>query len=470
MKRIVLLLIFTVSVNAVNSGGLSGLFLRYSLSARDLAMGRSYTTLSTDAGAAYWNPAAASWSRNNELQISCSRLYSGTVDNSVSGILPLRKAGFAFSFLQRELDDFEKRDTNNQPGGELKLLENAFLLSYSYCYENSFSWGIGIKTIYQNIAGFKDRGLGMDTGILFVPRAIPLLRVGITVKNIIGPRLTLDRDEERFPVEKRLGFGLVVDSFKASVDFQQVENSSIEYFLGLAYTPIDVLTLRIGMNENEITAGMGIGGSRWKIDYAYAVHQYLNSVYKFSLSYLFGPKEGKIKPKSLRHKKAKRELLEETVKEIQTKVSILESEISRLMESFSEITEKQTKVSDKALEEKKSEEKETVVKSSSSLKIDVIITRGISGRWPVDEGLEFSKNIGKLYCWTLVHTEKYPTEIKHIWYFENKKMAEVPLIIKNRWYRVYSSKIILPDWSGQWYIEIVDENNNVIKRVNFSIQ
>jgi len=82
---------------------------------------------------------------------------------------------------------------------------------------------------------------------------------------------------------------------------------------------------------------------------------------------------------------------------------------------------------------------------------------------------DFSPEVGKVYFWTKVSCENIPTKVRHIWYHENTEMAEVTLEIKYPSMRTFSCKKIMPQWTGAWYVEIVDDNNLVLKRLDFTI-
>jgi len=94
----------------------------------------------------------------------------------------------------------------------------------------------------------------------------------------------------------------------------------------------------------------------------------------------------------------------------------------------------------------------------------------VEEREPVGSGEEFSSDIGRVYLWTSIYGAEQSTSIKHIWYYENKKMNEVPLSIKYKRTRTWSYKNIIPELTGNWYVEVVDENGGVLKKLSFKIK
>jgi hypothetical protein len=97
------------------------------------------------------------------------------------------------------------------------------------------------------------------------------------------------------------------------------------------------------------------------------------------------------------------------------------------------------------------------------------IAKDVQNLKPIDVGVKFNKNVGKLFCFTEVSTDKYPTNIVHLWLYNNKIMAEVPLSVNSNKWRTFSSKTILPNWVGKWKVEIYTSDNKLIDEIAFEI-
>ncbi|MBZ4672406.1 DUF2914 domain-containing protein [Deferribacterales bacterium Es71-Z0220] len=98
------------------------------------------------------------------------------------------------------------------------------------------------------------------------------------------------------------------------------------------------------------------------------------------------------------------------------------------------------------------------------------IATDIVDREPVGVSETFSANIGKLYCFTEVQTDKFPTKVVHIWLYDNNIIAEVPLEVNSNKWRTYSSKRILPNWEGDWKVEIYAEDGKLIGSKSFTVK
>jgi len=97
------------------------------------------------------------------------------------------------------------------------------------------------------------------------------------------------------------------------------------------------------------------------------------------------------------------------------------------------------------------------------------MTTGVEDREPVGSATEFSKDVQRVFCYTEIETDSYPTEVTHIWIFDKNIEAEIKLPIKSPKWRTYSSKAILPHWVGNWKVEVYSEDGKLIDSIDFKI-
>ena len=91
----------------------------------------------------------------------------------------------------------------------------------------------------------------------------------------------------------------------------------------------------------------------------------------------------------------------------------------------------------------------------------------IEEKEPVDQIKELTTDSSKIYFFTEITGMEGLTMI-HRWEYNDKVMAEVPFEVRaNRW-RVWSSKNLLPSWTGEWQVSVVDEGGNVLARESFT--
>ncbi len=94
-------------------------------------------------------------------------------------------------------------------------------------------------------------------------------------------------------------------------------------------------------------------------------------------------------------------------------------------------------------------------------------TSAIEEKEPVDQIKELTTDSSKIYFFTEITGMDGLTMI-HRWEYNDKVMAEVSFAVKaNRW-RVWSSKNLMPAWTGEWQVSVVDEGGNVLATESFT--
>ncbi|MCK4846887.1 MAG: DUF2914 domain-containing protein [Deltaproteobacteria bacterium] len=88
---------------------------------------------------------------------------------------------------------------------------------------------------------------------------------------------------------------------------------------------------------------------------------------------------------------------------------------------------------------------------------------------PVDADDSFSSDVGNLKAFIKI-TGANGTTITHKWYHGEKLMAAVALNIGSDSWRTYSSKNILESWTGDWHVDITDEDGTILKTLDFEVE
>jgi hypothetical protein len=86
------------------------------------------------------------------------------------------------------------------------------------------------------------------------------------------------------------------------------------------------------------------------------------------------------------------------------------------------------------------------------------------------EATEFPPDVGRVYCRTRVTGASTSTQITHVWYHDGEAMAKVVLPIGSANWRTYSSKAILPVWTGLWEVKVLDAHGTIIGEAGFTIR
>ena len=98
----------------------------------------------------------------------------------------------------------------------------------------------------------------------------------------------------------------------------------------------------------------------------------------------------------------------------------------------------------------------------------IALTTGIENKEPVDTITQTGTNFTTVYCFTEIQTNEYPTEVTHIWIHDKSIEAEVKLNIGSPKWRTHSSKIIVPEKSGDWKVEVYANNGKLIDSIEFT--
>ena len=117
---------------------------------------------------------------------------------------------------------------------------------------------------------------------------------------------------------------------------------------------------------------------------------------------------------------------------------------------------------------------EKVEKAAAKPAVDLEISRAaicreVVEREPVDAGTSFEMPVERLCCFTHVTGAQDPTEIHHVWYFADIERAVVTLKVNSVSWRTYSSKVIQPHEIGDWRVDVLGPEGNILKSVNFKI-
>lgn len=83
-------------------------------------------------------------------------------------------------------------------------------------------------------------------------------------------------------------------------------------------------------------------------------------------------------------------------------------------------------------------------------------------REPVDVIDQVGSGVGKVYFYTELNQLAGET-ITHRWVYADEVMAEVTFTVgADRW-RVWSSKNMVPGWSGTWRVDVVNQAGEVLR-------
>lgn len=107
--------------------------------------------------------------------------------------------------------------------------------------------------------------------------------------------------------------------------------------------------------------------------------------------------------------------------------------------------------------------------AASTLTVEVQVCTSITDRTPTGAATSFGADVGTLYCWSKITGAKGEAAVKHVWSHEGKEMLSVDLPVKSISWRTLSHKSILPSWTGNWEVKVVDAGGATLASVAFTV-
>lgn len=98
---------------------------------------------------------------------------------------------------------------------------------------------------------------------------------------------------------------------------------------------------------------------------------------------------------------------------------------------------------------------------------EAVITTAVVERAPVDAVQSYPVTVGKLYCFTQVTGAQEETSLTHVWFWGEKEVARTTLPVRSANWRTWSVKTILPSWTGEWRVDILDAEGNLLHSLPF---
>ncbi len=112
---------------------------------------------------------------------------------------------------------------------------------------------------------------------------------------------------------------------------------------------------------------------------------------------------------------------------------------------------------------------EETAKATSAVTVEAQLCTDVQERMPVGAAESFSAEVGKVCLWCKVMGAADTTSIKHVWSYQGKEMSVVELPVKSSSWRTWSCKTILPEWTGNWEVKVLDSQGAVLKSAAFTI-
>lgn len=292
------LTLFAPSALAAEDAGTRSIFAS-GAGNRALGMGGAFVGVADDASAMIWNAGGLAQLQRLEVQATHAAYGDlGSREDYVAAVLPDWRWGTAgLSIRYYGIDGIESRDDGNALlGGNLSDTEMEIGLGFGRTLSRSMSLGGSVKLQRQSLAGFSGSGLGADLGVLGRLPSHALwaehLSWGLSVRNIIQPRIRLDRESVADPSVVRAGIALDPPSILGrpalvAVDLEKSPGMAVKAHAGLEFRVHPLLRMRAGFSAGRMTAGMGVAWHDFAMDYAFTNGE-LTDVHRIGISRVLG--------------------------------------------------------------------------------------------------------------------------------------------------------------------------------------
>jgi len=112
------------------------------------------------------------------------------------------------------------------------------------------------------------------------------------------------------------------------------------------------------------------------------------------------------------------------------------------------------------------------IKARETASLEVVtsvICEDVIDRKPVGVGNSFEASVGKLCCFTKITGAYSHIEISHVWYFGDTERFKINLPVKSSSWRTYSSKKIQAHETGDWHVDVLGPEGEVLRTLHFKI-
>lgn len=101
---------------------------------------------------------------------------------------------------------------------------------------------------------------------------------------------------------------------------------------------------------------------------------------------------------------------------------------------------------------------------------EAVICKEVVDRMPVGSGDVIPAGTERVFCFTRITGAQAETEVTHNWYYQGALKASVVLPVRNADWRTWSSKSLLPEWTGEWMVEILSKEGTPLESILFYVK
>ena len=276
-----------------------------------MAMGGAYVAAGSDATVGYWNPAELGWACGT--QVAGMYALGMNEDRQMSYLAASHHFGWGalgLSLITAGMKDIEERSDQGALLGDFNFNDLGVMAHGAYA-TGPVSFGATVKFLRQSlgadVAGEDDASsIGFDFGAAVQP--LDWMRVGAVVRDVATEVGDTPTDANKAPLDLRGGVAVMpLEGFTFAFDLQHVEDvEDLKYHVGAEYamplSPDFGGALRLGVNDGELTAGVGLLVRFIEFNYAFVEEpeNFLGESHRIGVTLKFGEECGPIEYASTR--------------------------------------------------------------------------------------------------------------------------------------------------------------------------
>ena len=109
--------------------------------------------------------------------------------------------------------------------------------------------------------------------------------------------------------------------------------------------------------------------------------------------------------------------------------------------------------------------------SSSDISLaEAALCQDVVDRACVGSGEVFAKEVPRIFCFTRVLGAAPGMKLTHNWYYNGTLKASVELNLGSSDYRTWSYKTMMPEWTGEWMVEIISPDGQPMDSIIFILK
>lgn len=281
-------------------------FLDIGAGARPRALGNAFIGIADDANAVFWNPAGIMTLQRPVITVMHSSLFFGTMYDYISMAFPFGKSkintdghryGVGIAYIRASTGDIPltEQGTDTIPGtnypeivynGMADFTSNTGIISFGTGFFNRLNLALISRVNYIKLASFTGSGINFGLAGLLILMETDVaggrgntLKLGITFQDLLPLKMSWSNDfQERVLPTANLGSSF---GFKKKIFLTWVLKKALTsghhpgYGIGLEWKPVEVLPIRFGLEDKNLSTGIGFMSRGISLDYTIYIHREL---------------------------------------------------------------------------------------------------------------------------------------------------------------------------------------------------